>query len=57
MLADVLVGAIGFGAIGFLVAKLFTDLFAEKMFGGLVGFLVGLVIMVVVKATRKKRIK
>lgn len=51
---DVFFGATGFGVIGFLFAKLFTDFFWEKMIGFAVGFVVGVVIMVVVKASDRK---
>ena len=52
---DVLLGAIGFGAVGFLFAKPFTDIFGEKMIGFAVGFVVGAVIMAVGKASDRKK--
>ncbi len=52
---DVFLGAIGFGAIGFLFAKPFTDIFGEKMIGFAIGFVLGVVIMVVVKASGRKK--
>lgn len=56
MLADIFLGGVGFGAIGFLFAKIvISDNLPDKMLGGLVGFGIGIVIMAVGKITDGKR--